>query len=348
VKITLIGPSISQKGGIASVLRLLRQQLQNKGITVLLVPTCGASTCGKALMLYLGAIFTVIRDCLWNRSDVVHLHVASRGSCLRKTLLAAICLAFRKPYIVHLHGGGFRQFFSVHLDNLGRRWVRFIFRRAAFVIALSDTWKEWIDSTITGTRTEVVFNGVPTNNHSRLPPSANPTILFLGRVEEQKGIGELISAFRKVVDVLPEASLEIGGEGAISFYEKQCRDLPSVRFLGWIEEGERQAALQRAAVLGLPSWNEGLPMSILEAMSVGLPTVATAVGGIPDLVVDGETGLLVMPHDVDALADAFIKILANPRLAEQMGQNAQTRQRLHFSTERMGQRCVMLYQQCIN
>ncbi|KMZ11400.1 LPS glycosyltransferase [Candidatus Burkholderia humilis] len=348
MKVTLIGASVSQKGGIASVLRLLREQLQSEGIEVLLVLTSGASNSIGALLLYLRAIFTVIRNCLWNRSDVVHLHMASRGSCLRKTLIAAICLALRKPYIFHLHGGGFRQFFGADLGKAGRRWVTFIFRRAPFMIALSGAWKEWIDSTIAGTRTEVVFNGVPINNLSRSPANAIPTILFLGRVEAQKGIDDLISAFRRVASIVPDALLEIGGEGAIPFYEEKCRDLPTVRFLGWMDENQREAALRRAAVLTLPSWNEGLPMSILEAMSAGLPTVAIEVGGVPEVVVNGETGILVAPRDVDALASALAKILSNPELGKQMGNNGRTRQRMLFSTESMGRKCVSLYQQCGN
>jgi glycosyltransferase involved in cell wall biosynthesis len=348
VKIALVGPSITQRGGVASVLIGLQQYLERNGIGVVLVPTTGARSTLGALLIFVRAILLLVRNCSPGGCDVIHIHMASRGSCLRKSLLALICFLFRKPYILHLHGAEFREFYRDELGNAGRALVNFVFRKAAFVVALSGAWQEWVESTIRDARTVVVFNGVDMELPARTQIRSGKTILFLGRVGERKGVGELIAALRQMSGEIADVTLEIGGDGDLQRYQKEAADLANVRFLGWLGERERAAALQRATLFCLPSWNEGLPMSVLEAMSVGLPVVSTPVGGIPEAVIEGETGLLVLPGNVEALAAALVAILSDPKRAEAMGKNGQRRQRTDFSVQSMGDRLVSLYRQCVD
>jgi glycosyltransferase involved in cell wall biosynthesis len=101
--------------------------------------------------------------------------------------------------------------------------------------------------------------------------------------------------------------------------------------------------LARADVFVLSSRSEGLPMAILEAMAAGLPVVATAVGGIPELVADGETGLLVPPGDADALAEALRRLVADPELRRRLGDAARTRVEERFSLAATRRAHVELY-----
>lgn len=347
MNVCMIGPALSQRGGIVSVMQGLCNFLERKGIGVEVIE----STSGKRFLFrfcdFLKAWALLVWGCSSRKFDVVHLHMASRGSCIRKTILALSCWALRTPYVIHLHGGEFHIFFDKEIGSVGRSFIRFAFFKAGHVIALSDYWKKWIKENIgINVRVSIIFNGVPPIDRNE-DNAVAPTVLFLGKLTKGKGVGELIEAMKDVSICLPSAVLELAGDGEIEFYKEQASGLANVRFLGWISEPERLAALSRATVLCLPSWNEGLPMSILEAMSAGLPVISTPVGGIPAAVEHEVTGLLVEPGNAKALAAAICKILMNPASARLMGKEGQARHRQSFSTEAMGASCLEVYNSCL-
>ena len=142
----------------------------------------------------------------------------------------------------------------------------------------------------------------------------------------------------------PKLRIECAGDGDLDEAERAIASMglaDRVRIHGWIEPRHRDELLARATVFVLPSHAEGLPMSLLEAMAAGCPVVATAVGGIPDLVSHGVNGLLVEPGDAQALADAVGRVLADPKLARSLGRAARATVAARFtpgsSLERLGQ-----------
>ncbi|VVQ02138.1 D-inositol-3-phosphate glycosyltransferase [Pseudomonas fluorescens] len=345
MNIVLVGPSLAQRGGVVSVINSLRKYLIAHGSTVRTIATTTEGGRKQNVLTFLRAWVAILDTCLVHRADVIHLHMASRGSCLRKSLLGLTCWAFRMPFIIHLHGGRFSVFHEEELGYFGRAFVDFVFRRASRVIALSTAWKTWLETTIHLKQVVVVLNGVPSFKSTR--EQTIPTVLFLGRLSSNKGTGELIAAMREVTQRIPNSILELGGDGDIETYRQQASDLPNIRFLGWVDDAGRQAALARATVYCLPSWNEGLPMSVLEAMSAGLPVISTPVGGIPEAVTEGVTGLLVKPGDTKGLATAICKILLNPAIASAMGSKGQNRHRERFSADSMGRNCLEVYASCV-
>lgn len=343
----MVGPDVTSKGGISASINLLNEYLSDQGLSVSIISTIRTETSKlESISFFIRAIFSLMYILIFSRPDLMHVHMASRGSFLRKSILCLICFLFRTPYIIHLHGGGFREFYS-ELPKAGKSYLRFIFRRAAHVITLSEFWKEWVMSELHIHRASVVPNGV--HNISFLPGELNksrPIVLFLGLLGQNKGTDILIEAMRMVKSRIPNAALELCGNGDIKRYKEQARDIPNVEFLGWINADERRAALGRATVYCLPSWKEGLPFSIFEAMSAALPVVSTPVGGIPEVVNDGVTGLLVQPGDVHGLANALCQILLDPLKAKSMGLKGQALQRRKYSTEAMGNACLKIYESC--
>jgi glycosyltransferase involved in cell wall biosynthesis len=162
-----------------------------------------------------------------------------------------------------------------------------------------------------------------------LPVPEDQVALFVGVLEPCKGVDVLLEAFARVVRELPGARLQIVGEGPRrAELEAQARRLglgPSLVFRGTFPRRELPALLDAARLLVLPSRSEGLPRVIVEAMARARPVVATRVGGIPELVEHGVTGLLVPPEDPDALADALVRLLADRDLAARMGAEARRR-----------------------
>ena len=252
---------------------------------------------------------------------VVHVHCASRASFWRKCVFMAIAHAARCPVILHLHGGSFARFYERECGLLRRRIVRFFLERAACVIVLSERWRAWLTQVAALRHVVCIPNPVPI---APAPPPGGRrnVVLFLGRLTREKGLHELLEAFAGLRVQLPEAELVCAGAGELEAAQQRAARLgieETVRFPGWIGPQERQAWLRRAAVLALPSHAEGLPMCLLEAMAAGVPVVASAVGGIPDVVRHGVNGLLVAPGDAAELERALRRLLREPRLAAALG-----------------------------
>lgn len=155
---------------------------------------------------------------------------------------------------------------------------------------------------------------------------SSPRLLCLGRLVPQKGFDLALTAFRSIADKFRQASLVIAGEGlGRAALEEQARKLglaERVEFTGWIAPGQVPALINTATVVLLPSRREGLPLVSLQAAQMARPTVAARVGGLPEIVIDGETGLLFDAEDSAALARAIEFLLEHPERAVQMGHAA--------------------------
>jgi glycosyltransferase involved in cell wall biosynthesis len=181
-----------------------------------------------------------------------------------------------------------------------------------------------------------------------IPPDT-PLAGIIARLNPQKGHTYLVTAFAKVVDSLPEARLLIVGDGNLrEDLERQTKELRITRrvtFTGWRDDIPRiMAALN---LLILPSLWEGFGLVLLEAMVMGKPIVASRVSAIPEIVVDGVTGLLVPPRDPEAMAKAIIALLQDKEQAEAMGLTGRERVERSFSVEMMVQQAEALYEALI-
>lgn len=183
----------------------------------------------------------------------------------------------------------------------------------------------------------VEFYGVPRERTSVVGGGANfvplpelshrerePVVLFVGRDWHRKGGDLLIEAWRRVREQLPQARLRIVGT------DEAPSDEPGVEVLGLVRGRDRIAALYEGAQLFcLPSRYEPYGLAIAEAMAYGLPCVVTRVGALDEVVVDGETGLVVPPGDVGALAAAMVRLLGSPELADRLGAAGRARVETH-------------------
>jgi glycosyltransferase involved in cell wall biosynthesis len=232
-------------------------------------------------------------------ADLVHAHWLPAG---------AVALTTGKPFVVQLWGT------DVELAHRARPLARRVLGRARLVVCASNALAD--DARELGAReVRVVPSGV------ELPakvgePADPPEVLFVGRLSPEKGILELVQAADGM-------ELMVAGDGPL-------RDrVPGVR--GFVPHHELGPLYDRAAVVAVPSRREGFGVACLEAMAHGRPVVASAVGGLLDLVVDGETGLLVPPGDVPALRAALERLLGNAELRERLGAAARERVRDHFA-----------------
>jgi glycosyltransferase involved in cell wall biosynthesis len=253
-----------------------------------------------------------------------------------------------RPYIFHLHGGGFTRFYDEESGWLGRRLIRSTLQHAALIIALSEEWRERLLRICPVARVEVLHNAVavPDIQELRSLDGRDSTLLFLGHLLRDKGVYDLVRAFAKVARKFPRAKLVLGGTGDLEGVQKLAAELEISDRLscpGWLGPHDKSAALASSLIFLLPSHAEGMPMALLEAMSWGLPVIATPVGGIPQVVDHEVSGLLVAAGDIEALAGQIERLLADPALRKRLGANARTRIEIDFSLRDALERLTAIY-----
>lgn len=204
-------------------------------------------------------------------------------------------------------------------------------------------------------RLKVVCNGIEVERFAPGPGVVHEAmkgrrvVIAVGRLTPQKGLAALIEAAPKVIRAVPDAGFLIVGDGPLRQDLERAAQASgageAILFAG--EQRDVHDLMRGARVLALPSVYEGLPLVALEAMACGLPVVASAVDGVPEAVVDGETGVLVPAGDTERLADALIGLLRDPARGEEMGRKGRARVEARFSASRMVEEMQAVYEACI-
>jgi glycosyltransferase involved in cell wall biosynthesis len=197
----------------------------------------------------------------------------------------------------------------------------------------------------TKARISVLYNGHPRPAIEPLPLASPPRLLLIGRLIRQKG-GELaIAAFEKIYQRYPDARLIIAGDGPDREPWQQLASCMGerVEFIGWTDPEEVYALMNRMTMVLIPSRWEGLPLVAIETAYMARPTVATRIPGMAEIVVDGETGLLVEPGDAEGMAKAIAFLLDHPEQATAMGLVARQRALAYFTQQRCADEHEALY-----
>lgn len=342
----MVGTRPDGNGGVASVVSVLVGEGFLRRHRVRYVSShCDGNMAIKAAFGF-RSLVVVFWTCAIHRPGIVHVHSASHASFIRKSLLLAVARAFGWSTIFHSHGAGFQRFINEDSGSVMRWWIRKTLEKSTSVIALSESWKTFFSSYAPGAAVKVVPNSVTLHPLPERWREESGRILFLGRAEKRKGINELLAAVSLLKDSIPNIKLVVGGDGDLDALKIKSRELgiaEHLEVLGWIGPTQKTEQLARAAVFCLPSFDEGLPMAMLEAMAAGKGIVVTPVGGIPDAVQHCENGLLVPPGNAEALACALKKMLEGEDLRCSLGTKARKTIEERFNTDAMITELSVLY-----
>jgi glycosyltransferase involved in cell wall biosynthesis len=248
-------------------------------------------------------------------ADLIHAHWLPAG---------AVALTCRRPFVVQLWGT------DVELARRARSPAEAVLRRARLVICASNALAQAARE-LGASEVRVIPSGVDVPPYVR-EEAVPPEVLFAGRLSAEKGILELVEAADGM-------KLVVAGDGPLR------SRVPGA--LGFVPHHALGPLYERAAVVACPSHREGFGVVCAEAMAYGRPVVAGAVGGLLDLVVDGETGLLVPPRDVPALRAALARLLGDRDLRRRLGEGARERIRLHFSWPAVTNATVAAYEEAL-
>jgi glycosyltransferase involved in cell wall biosynthesis len=284
---------------------------------------------------------------LTGRVALLHMHMSMRGSFWRKYLFLGMARLSGVPAIIHLHGSEFAVFYQGSSPKV-QRAVRSLFNRASGVVVLSASWRDFIAG-LTDNPVTIIGNFVPDRYDAKRAASSRRLrdVLFMGQFGERKGIYDLLPAFVEVRRRIPEARLFCGGNGEVDKVRDVVKQLgmeDAIQVPGWVSGDQKMDLLQGCGVFVLPSYNEGLPMAIIEAMSFSMAVVSTTVGGIPELV-DSTNGALVTPGNREQLTAAIIDVLERDDIAlQKLGTASRCRFEDGFSSTACMQDMKTLYQ----
>ncbi len=279
------------------------------------------------------------------KARIAHALVASDASCVRKLLLLTEARFCGMKTLAHFHGSTLVDW----LDSLPSTWRRLLIGaadRCSLVATLGNRLADYLRSHGLRSPIHIIPNGVePAPAREPGVPRA-PVILFVGTLGARKGTRDLLQTFAQLSDRHPDARLVLMGDGEVDQAQGLAVELGiigRVRFTGWASAQDVSQMMEQARVLVLPSYNEGMALSVLEAMMRGLPVITSPVGEHRTVIEDGRDGLLVPPGDLPALRNALEWVLLNPALAEQLAQSARQKALREFDVSVNHHRVVDLY-----
>lgn len=336
-KVVMLGTRSDAFGGIASVVSLYEMQGLFRRQHVVYLPTHSTGPSLRKCALFMSSVARFYKMLLQGEISILHTHVACDMSFWRKAVFLLLARACGVPTILHIHAGHFPAFYEHRCSRAEQMLVRYVLDKVLYVVVVSNALNQWVH-TISSQRSVVtMFNPAIIDGRIEERTRDRATLLFLGHLSKAKGTYDLLNAMPTVISAFPEVRLMLCGDGDIASARCAIERLglaEHVQVVGWVDPQLRARLLSQATLLVLPSYAEGLPMSVLEAMAARLPVIATRVGGIPEAITSDREGLLVEPGDVGALADGIVRLLAHPEQRQLFADSARARVEHDFSADK--------------
>ena len=340
MKILVVGPSpIKSKGGMATVIKGISEDktlADDFDITIF-----DSFIDGNIIVRLLYSIFAYFKFIImFKKYDLFHVHMASNGSTFRKAYYIRTLKRHNKRVIVHIHGAGYLAFYN-KLNNRRKESVVKTINMADIIIALSEEWKLKLELELGIQNILVLNNGIDTEPFSHAVNNVLLTrgcFLFLGRLGERKGTYDLVEAITQIRDAGVKITCYMAGDGDVEkiqsiVKERKLEDY--IKVVGWVDFNEKVELLKKVGTVVLPSYNEGLPMALLEGMAAGKIVISSNVGAIPELVTQGKNGYIINPGDITALKDAMYNVIYKEDSLSIISENNINKINADFSRKKM-------------
>lgn len=348
IRVLMCGSDIrTVKGGMVTVEKNYLEYPGWKKAEITFIPTHTEGNPLKKCLCFAGGWLQVLFCLIGKRADVLHLHMAERGSFYRKAWLLKLGHRFGVPVVIHHHGAEFEDFYGA-LPEKKKQYVKEILEEADLNLVLSERLKQELLQKAPLARTEVLHNAVTVPD--AVPDrSGADRILMLGAQGKRKGSYDLLEALAAIDQKLPETiKVWMCGDEDVEGVKRRAAELGlqnRVEHVGWVAGKEWEDCLNRAMLHVLPSYREGLPMSILETMGQGIPNISTNIASIPEVIRDGENGFLITPGDVKALQDRILQLVSDDGLRREFSEKGARLIREEFSLKASIDRLEHFYEE---
>ena len=331
------------KGGIASVVNGYREHDFSGKCEVSYIESYRNGSKWEKLAKALKGYLLFFREMILNKPDIVHIHSSFGPSFYRKMPFIYMACFRGVPVINHIHGAEFETFYLKASDRKKRR-IRKVYGKCTMLIALSEEWKRNLESVVSPEKITVI------ENYCKIPDLSGTEkkkqILFLGEIGKRKGCYDIPEIYGRVLEKGERLPLIMAGDGELAEVKKLFEDrdlLESVSFPGWVRGADKDKCLKESGIFLFPSYYEGMPMAVLEAMAYGMAIVTTRVGGIPHLLEDGGSGYLCEPGDIDGLSKRLLELSKDGDKRRKMGERARQKAIADYSMESHIKKLMDLY-----
>lgn len=308
--------TLDTKGGMVSVTKNYLNYPNWGEYKIKFIPTHFDANKYVVIAFFAIRYFQILVSIIFGRYNVAHLHTAERGSFWRKNILLKTYHKFGVKVVMHHHAAEFDEFYASSSQKQKIK-IRQALAEADVNIVLSERLVSMIKDKEPKAKVEVLYNAVQTFPSNPYNADAKG-ILFLGRLGKRKGTFDLLDAIKRLDNKIPrEVVFYLCGDGEIEHVKERVSALNiehRIAHIGWIDGAQKESILQNTMINVLPSYNEGLPMTILETMAHGIPNISTRIASIPEVIKDGENGFMIMPGDVESLTTCIERLVTDVEL----------------------------------
>ncbi|NDV26502.1 glycosyltransferase family 4 protein [Desulfovibrio sp. JC010] len=358
MRLLLVSPDLRLMGGVAETVKTLLGQLEGRvDVTqVMFGARVGQTSLIMRVCRTILDLFYFARMLVSGRFDIVHLNPSLVFvSVLKETVLFILCwlLGYSGRTFIFIHGWDQDFFKRIASGWISAKVMRAVLNRAGLVLVLAEEFRDELirlgvdESKVEVVSTMVDMDSVPFSSGCA---RGEKSMLFISRMIVGKGVYEIIDAFSLLSKRYAGLKLVMAGDGPERGRLMELaasRDLRNISFPGHIQGQDKYRALEESCIFLLPTYSEGRPVSLLEAMASGLVPLVTDVGGIKDVTEPDETAVLLPEASAEAIVDGVSRVLDDSALRIRVAGNAQKYARANFCSRQVAERIIGLYSRII-
>lgn len=349
MNVLMVGVDRNRVGGMWTVAEtFINNEWFNQKVNLYYVATSTGGSKIKRIKKMLEGYLKILICLTTKEIDIVHIHMAEKGSVYRKGVIIRLAKLFGKKVVVQMHAGPILSWY----DNLSpnkKKIVKKILDSSDRMLVLGDYWKKQIATIIENEKIDVLYNGseCPIDNPYNVE---GKDILYLGLLKKTKGTYDLVDAIKLIDDVLPEDIkvylCGVDETGEMMQYVVNQGLQNRIELPGWIDKNTRLELFKNTQMCVLPSYFEALSMTVIESMCYGIPMVTTNISTMPELL--GNRITLIQPGNVQQLANEILRLNQNANLRVEMSNIEYQRAKKYFSVDTIMKRTINIYNDLIN
>ncbi len=332
----MCGSELNVKGGMVSVIKNYLNYSEWGEYKIIYIPTHVEKNKVIVMIYFIYALLKILFYIIFRKIDIAYLHTAERGSFYRKAILVRIFNFFGIQTVMHHHAAEFEEFYE-SLSEKNKSFVNNTLELVTLNIVLSNRLIPMIKNKAEKANVKVLYNAVTTFENNPYNKKARH-ILFLGRLGQRKGTYDFLEAIKQINGELhDDIKIYLCGDGEIEKVKAKISELElenRIDYIGWIDDSIKEKFLSETMLNVLPSYNEGLPMTILETMAHGIPNISTYVASIPEVIRDGENGFLIQPGDVEKMTETILQICNNEGIRDRISNQSWLEIKSKFSIDK--------------
>lgn len=344
MKVLMVGVDEKRVGGMWTVAEtFISNERFNNEVELYYVATSTGGSIMKRIIKMLGGYLKIWVILQTKEIDIVHVHMAEKGSVYRKGVVVWLAKVFKKKVVIQMHAGPILVWYS-GLSNINKKIVKEIFNKADQIFVLGNYWKKQLSTIVNDRKMKVLYNGVQCPAQNPYDATGN-YILYMGLLKKEKGVYDLIDAIKVIEKKLPLNYIVylcgVDKSGETLDYIKRLNLQRRIVTPGWINKSQRLEVFKDTRICVLPSYFEALSMTVIESMSYGIPVVTTNISTMSELL--GDEIALISPGDVKGLANQILKLIGDRELCKRISNIEHSRVQQLFDVDKIMQKVVCYY-----